>query len=87
MALGADRRNVVVLVVRQAALMVVVGIVVGVGAATLFSQVMTSLLYGVHPSDAQTYALAAVGLSLAALSAALIPALHAGRIDPAETLR
>jgi predicted permease len=87
MALGADRRDVVSLVVRQGFAMSLVGIFVGVIAATLLTRVMTSLLYDVRPTDPWTFAIAAVGLTLTALTASLVPARRAARIDPAETLR
>jgi hypothetical protein len=48
---------------------------------------MASLLCDVRPTDLQTFAIAAVGLTLTALMASLMPALRAARIDPAETLR
>ena len=87
MALGADRRDVVAMVVRQGAGMALAGNVIGVAAATLLTRVMASLLYEVRPTDPQTFAIAAVGLTLTALTASLVPALRAARIDPAETLR
>jgi predicted permease len=87
MALGSDRRDVVIMMVRQGIGMALAGIVVGVAAATLLTRVMASLLYDVRPTDLQTFAIAAVGLTLTALIASLVPALEAARIDPAETLR
>jgi putative ABC transport system permease protein len=87
MALGADRRAIVTMVVRQALVMALAGIAVGVAAATALSRVMVRMLYDVEPTDPQTFALAAVGLTLAALTASLVPALRAARIDPADTLR
>jgi ABC-type antimicrobial peptide transport system permease subunit len=87
MALGADRRAIVIMVVRQALVMALAGIAVGVATATALSRVMVSMLYDVEPTDPQTFALAAVGLTLAALTASLVPALRAARIDPADTLR
>lgn len=48
---------------------------------------MASLLYDVRPTDLPTFASAAIGLALTALTASLLPALRAARIDPSETLR
>jgi putative ABC transport system permease protein len=87
MALGADRRDVVTMVVRQGLGMALAGVVIGTAAATLLTRVMASMLYDVRPTDPQTFALAAVGLTLTALTASLVPALGAARIDPVETLR
>jgi putative ABC transport system permease protein len=87
MALGANRRDVVTLMVRQGAGMAMVGIVVGTASATLLTRVMASLLYDVRPTDPATFASAAIGLALTALTASLVPALQAARIDPSETLR
>jgi putative ABC transport system permease protein len=87
MALGADRRGVVTMVVRQGVRMALGGIILGVAAAILLTRVMGSLLYDVQPTDVQTFAVAAVALTLTAVMAALVPALRAARIDPAETLR
>jgi putative ABC transport system permease protein len=87
MALGASRRDVVHMIVRQGVSMALVGIVVGVAGATALTRVMASLLYEVTPTDAQTLAIVPMGLALTALIASLVPALRAARIDPAETLR
>jgi putative ABC transport system permease protein len=87
MAVGADRRDVVTMVLRQGLGTALGGIVVGVAAATLLTRLMASLLYDVQPTDPQTFAIAAVGLAVTALAASLVPALRAARIDPAETLR
>jgi putative ABC transport system permease protein len=87
MALGADRRDVVRMIVRQGFGMASIGIAVGVAVATLLTRVMTTLLYEVEPTDLQTFAIAAAGLTFTAVIASLVPALRAARIDPAETLR
>ena len=87
MALGARRRDVVTMVVRQGVGMALSGIVVGLGAAALLTRVLASLLYEVAPTDLQTFALTAALLTVTAVTASLVPALRAARIDPSETLR
>ena len=87
MALGARRRDVVTMVVRQGVGMALSGIVVGLAAATLLTRVLASLLYEVAPTDLQTFAVTAALLTVTAVTASLVPALRAARIDPAETLR
>jgi putative ABC transport system permease protein len=87
MALGANRRDVVRMIVRQGFGMALGGIVAGVAVAMVLTQVLRTLLYEVEPTDLQTFAIAAAGLMLTALIASLVPALRAARIDPAETLR
>ena len=86
-ALGADRRDVVTMVARQGLGLALAGVVIGTAAATLLTRVMASMLYDVRPTDPQTFAIAAVGLTLTALMASLVPAVGAARIDPVETLR
>jgi putative ABC transport system permease protein len=87
MALGADRRHVVQMVVLHGAGMALAGIVVGLVAAAALTRVMTSLLYEVTPTDPQTFAATALGLITTAVVASLVPALRAARIDPMNTLR
>ena len=87
MALGAQRRNLVRLVMRQGLLLVFVGAAVGTGAAIGLSRLMASMLFNVHPSDPVTYANVAILLLLVALAACYIPARRAASIDPMQALR
>ena len=87
MALGARRRDVVAMVVRQGVGMALAGIVVGLAAATVLTRVMASLLYEVAPTDPQTFVITTAGLTVTAVTASLVPAVRAARIDLAETLR
>jgi putative ABC transport system permease protein len=87
MALGADRQAIVIMVVRQALVTALAGIGVGIGAAMALSRVMTNMLYEVEPTDPQTFLLATVGLTVAALTASLVPAFRAARVDPIVALR
>ena len=87
MALGAQRGDVVGLVVRQGAVLVAGGVIVGLIAAAASTRILESLLFGVTASDALTFAAAAVVLLAAALLACYLPARGATRINPMDALR
>jgi putative ABC transport system permease protein len=86
-ALGAARRDVLRLVLRQGMSLALIGIVVGLAAALALSRVIASQLYGIHPGDPATMLLVAGLLAVTALTANLIPAWRATRVDPAVILR
>ncbi len=87
MALGAQPRRVLMLVLRQGMLLTVVGIVVGLGGALALSRVMSGLLYGVGATDPLTFAAIVVVLAVVALIACYIPARRATRVDPLIALK
>ena len=87
MALGADRGNVVRLVLREALLLLGVGLAVGTGLALWAGQAATKLLFGQAPNDPATFAAAAVLLGAVAVTAGFVPARRASRMDPMEALR
>ena len=90
MALGADRRSVLMMVVRQGMVLTLVGIALGLAAAyvlTKYLETLTSMLFGVEPRDPWTFAVIAVGLCIVALIACLVPARRATRVDPLTALR
>jgi predicted permease len=87
MALGAQRREIVRLVVRQGLLLVLVGASAGIGAAIGLTRFMASMLYNVHPGDPLTFASVAILLLLVALTACYIPAHRAASTDPMQALR
>ena len=87
LAVGAQRRNVLAMIIRQGMRPVLSGMLVGLGAAFAFTRVLASQLYGVSPTDAGTFALVALGLFTVALTACYIPARRATQIDPVKTLR
>jgi putative ABC transport system permease protein len=87
MALGAQRREVVSMVVGQAMSIALVGIGVGLVAALGLTRLMVSLLYEVRPNDPPTLAGVAVTLVATALLACWIPAIKAALVDPAVALR
>jgi predicted permease len=87
LALGANRREVVSLIVRQAVLLAVAGLGIGLALAFGTTRLMTSLLFQVTPSDATTYALVAASLLGVAILASYLPARRASRIDPVRALK
>jgi len=86
-ALGASRRAIVTLVLRQAAALGAAGIAAGLGAAAVLARGLTSLLYGVRPTDILTYIAAAALLAAVTLLAGLIPARRAAHVNPTDALR
>ena len=87
LAMGATRRGVLQLVLRQSARLILLGSAVGLGLALALSGVMTSLLYGVKARDFTTFALSWVVLMMVALLAGAAPALRVTRADPCVALR
>ena len=91
MALGARRADVVWLVVKEALMLVLVGIAVGVPAALLVARLASSqisgLLFGMKATDPTTLAVACVILAAVAVLAAYLPARRASRVDPMVALR
>jgi predicted permease len=82
MALGATAAHVRLTILRQAAVVVGTGLVVGIGGAFLLGRWLTSLTFGVSPSDARILLLAAGMLTATALAAAWLPARRASRVAP-----
>jgi ABC-type antimicrobial peptide transport system permease subunit len=87
MALGAERGNVIRMVLRQAGKMVLVGIVVGLVVAFGLSRLMASMLFGVSPSDPAILMAVALLLAGVSLLSCSLPALRATRVDPIIALR
>ena len=87
MALGAQRRDVLALVLGSAARVTVAGVVVGVAVALALTRVVAALLYDVRPHDPVTFASVAVLLAVVALTACYIPARRATRVDAVVALR
>ncbi len=87
LALGAQRSHVLRLILRDSGGLVALGSLIGVPVALALSQTVTTLLYGVKPSDLPSVAAAAGFLALVALPAAWLPARRASRVEPAITLR
>ena len=87
MALGAQPRAILGLVVGRGARLVLVGIVAGAVGALALTRLLASLLYGVRPTDPLTFAGVALLLAFVALLACYIPARRAMRVDPMIALR
>ena len=87
LALGAQARDVLGLVLRRAAVVTTAGLVIGVGSALLLARLLSALLYGVEPGDPLTFVSVAVLLGAIALVAGYIPARRATRVDAIAALR
>jgi predicted permease len=86
LALGAQRRNILNMVLRQGLTLAAVGAGVGLVSALIVSHLMTGLLYGVSPYDLSTFAGVTVVLTAVAIASSYVPALRAMRLDPITTL-
>jgi ABC-type antimicrobial peptide transport system permease subunit len=87
MALGAQRADMLKMILRQSLVLVFVGIAIGVAAALGATRLMATLLYGVRASDLSTYITVVFLLGSSALVASLIPARRAMKVDPMVALR
>jgi putative ABC transport system permease protein len=87
MALGAQKRDVMWLVLTRGARLAITGVVIGILGAVFGTRLLSSLLFVVRPIDVTTYAAVSILLISAALSASYIPARRAARVDPMEALR
>ncbi len=86
-ALGADPRTILRLVFRQALVLILAGIAIGLAGAFVLTRLMSGLLYGVSATDPGTFVLLPLLLGATALLASLLPARRAARIDPLIALR
>jgi putative ABC transport system permease protein len=87
MALGADARQVLALVLRHALKLALIGVALGLAGALASTRLMATLLYGVAPTDAITFAGVSILLVAVAALASFVPAWRAAQTDPASTLR
>ena len=86
-ALGAQRRDVFLMVIRHGMFLVFAGAFAGLGVSLALSRFMSGLLFGISPTNTITFVAAATGLIIVALAACYIPARRATRVDPLVALR
>jgi putative ABC transport system permease protein len=86
-ALGASARNILSLIMREAATLLAVGLAIGTALALLAGKAASALLYGLKASDLFTMAAAVTGLAAVALLASFLPARRAAALDPMRALR
>jgi putative ABC transport system permease protein len=87
MALGANKRDVLTLVVGQGFKLTLIGVAIGVAGALALTRLLSTLLYDVQPTDPATFVLVSLLLVFVALLACYIPARRATRVDPMVALR
>ena len=86
-ALGAQRGDVLWLVMGNGAKLALLGVAIGVAGALALTRLMTKLLFEVKPTDPATFAAVSILLAMVALTACYIPARRAMRVDPVAALR
>ncbi len=87
MALGAQGRDVLTLVLRHGMKLVLLGVVIGLAASLAVTRVMSSLLFSLSATDPLTFGLVSALLTVVALFACYIPVRRATKVDPLEALR
>jgi putative ABC transport system permease protein len=87
LALGAQARDVLLMIVKQGGTLIFVGLVIGLAGAYALTRLIASLLFGVTAKDPFTFGAVAVLLAIVALLACYVPALRATKVDPMEALR
>ena len=87
MALGAQRRDVLGLILWQGTRLALLGVAIGTAGAFVLTRLMTDLLFGVAATDPVTFALLAAVLTIVAMVACYVPARRATRVDPVAALR
>ena len=87
MALGAQRSDVMRMTIGQGLRLVLMGVAIGLAGAFVLTRVMSTLLFGVSPTDPLTFISISTVLVSVALLASYVPALRATRVDPMFALR
>jgi putative ABC transport system permease protein len=86
-AMGAQRRDILKLVINEGLTLTVIGIVVGLGAAFALTRFLAAFLYGVSATDPLDFGAVAALFAVVALAASYVPARRAMRVDPLTALR
>jgi len=87
LALGAQRRDVLMMIVKQGSKLILIGLAIGLLSAFALTRLVESLLFGVKAKDPLTFAVVAMLLAIVALLACYVPAWRATKVDPMEALR
>jgi putative ABC transport system permease protein len=87
MALGAQRAQILALVLRKGAILTVVGIALGLVGAAVGTRVLQGMLFGITPLDSKTFMVVSLMFALVATFACYVPARRATKVDPMVTLR
>ena len=87
MALGAQRTRVLGMVLKEAAILLALGIAIGIAAALISTSILQSMLYGVESRNPLVLILGSIVITLAGLAAAYVPAFRAAKVDPMVALR
>ncbi len=87
LALGAQSRDVLMMIVKQGSVLIILGLVIGLAGAFALTRLIASLLFGVTAKDPLTFGAVAVLLAAVALLACYVPAWRATKVDPMEALR
>ena len=87
MALGAQPRDVLRMIIGQGVLLAAMGLAAGLAGAWWLTQLLANLLYGVKPSDPVTFGAVSVLFTIVAILASWIPAWRATKVDPLSALR
>jgi len=86
-AMGAQRRDVLTMVVGEGLAMALIGVAIGLALSLALTRVLASFLFGVGPRDMATFAAACISLVVASCLASYVPARRATRVDPIRALR
>ena len=87
MALGAQRSDVLSMIVRRGLTLALIGVVAGLAIAAVVTRLLSGMLYGIRATDPLTYAATAGLFLLVSIAASSVPAYRAARMDPMKTLR